>query len=121
MFYHKKESWEVEKLEAGENVKKLLGKRIQELRIAKNLTQGELADKIDLAERNVSKIECGENFVRAQTLAKLAKALNVKIAELFEFEHLENIKKVKNEIFFEIERNPENARLVYRLFRAINS
>lgn len=42
--------------------KRLLGTRIKELRTKKELTQEELAEKICVGERNLSKIECGEIF-----------------------------------------------------------
>ena len=52
------------------NMKELLGKRIKELRTQKQLTQEQLAEMVDMGERNLSKIECGINFVSADTLEK---------------------------------------------------
>ena len=56
----------------------LLGKRFKELRIQKRLPQEQLAEMVDMGERNLSKIECGVNFVSAETLSKIAVALGVR-------------------------------------------
>ena len=49
------------------NIKVLLGKRIKELRNKRGFTQEFLAEKIGVGQRNLSKIECGNNFVTADT------------------------------------------------------
>ena len=49
-------------MENNVDIKKLLGKRIKELRQRKNLTQEQLAEMIDVGERNLSKIECVNNW-----------------------------------------------------------
>lgn len=65
-------------------MKELLGKRIKELRTQKQLTQEQLAEMVDMGERNLSKIECGINFVSADTLEKSVKALGV-LQEIYLF------------------------------------
>ena len=54
-----------------------LGKKIQELRKLKGLTQEELADKTNLSTRTIQRIENGEVDARTYTLGRLAEALNV--------------------------------------------
>lgn len=70
------------KMENNLDIKKLLGKRIKELRTGKNLTQAQLAEAVEVAERTLSKIECGQTFVTADTLAKIITALEVEPTEL---------------------------------------
>lgn len=48
-------------------LKKLLGERIKRLRKNRNLTQEQLAEMIEIAPRNLSRIEVGESFVTAET------------------------------------------------------
>ena len=67
-------------------VKKLLGKRIKEIRTSKKMTQEQLAEKTGLEQRNISYIEKGITFP-SQYLLKLSEALDVSIAELLDFEH----------------------------------
>ena len=43
-------------------LKKLLGKRIQELRIKNGLKQSELAEKVGIATKHQSCIETGKNY-----------------------------------------------------------
>ena len=49
-------------------LKKLLGERIKRLRKSRNLTQEQLAEMIEIAPRNLSRIEVGESFVTAEGL-----------------------------------------------------
>ena len=72
------------------SLKQKLGARIQEIRKSKNLTQEVLAEKIDMDKPNLSNIECGKRFMTAETLEKLANALEVEEKELFDFGHIKN-------------------------------
>ncbi|MFQ8626019.1 MAG: helix-turn-helix domain-containing protein [Candidatus Gastranaerophilaceae bacterium] len=58
-------------------IKKKLGKKIKYYRELKGLTQEELAEKLDFNCRSLSFIECGTNFVTADTLEKLCNELSV--------------------------------------------
>ena len=69
------------------DIKKLLGRRIKELRTKKGLTQEKLAELVGVGERNLSKIECGNNFVTSETLTNILNALEVEPDELFHFQH----------------------------------
>ena len=63
----------------------LLGKRVKYLRRLKNLTQAQLAEKVDLSVNYISQIETGIASPTFQTLSMLAKGLDVEIKELFDF------------------------------------
>lgn len=67
------------------DIKVLLGRRIKELRIQKKLTQEQLAEMIGVGERNLSKIECGNNFVTSVTLSRILTALEVEPSELLSY------------------------------------
>ena len=77
------------------DIKKLLGRRIKELRTKKGLTQEKLAELVGVGERNLSKIECGNNFVTSETLTNILNALEVEPDELFHFQRLRNIENWK--------------------------
>lgn len=64
---------------------KKIGKRIQELRELQNLSQQDLAAKINYDKSNMSRLESGRNNMTVVTLEKVAKALNVDLIELFRF------------------------------------
>lgn len=69
-----------------EKIRKLLGKRIQELRIAKNLTQEKLSESIGIDQRSLSSIECGHSFP-SRFLFDISEALEISLPELFDFQH----------------------------------
>ena len=71
-------------------LKKKLGTRIQEIRKSKGLTQEVLAEKIGMDKPNLSNIECGKRFMTAETLEKLAQALEVEEKEFFNFRHIKS-------------------------------
>lgn len=68
-------------------VKKILGRRVQELRKRQNIKQEQLAELIGIAPRNLSNIETGRTFPSPENLEKIAKVLGVKIKDLLDFEH----------------------------------
>lgn len=68
-------------------LKKLLGKRIKELRKYKGLSQEELAELVNVDQRNISNIECGVTFP-SRSLIDIANALEINLQDLFDFEHL---------------------------------
>lgn len=60
------------------------GRRVQDLRHERDLTQEQLAAAIDLHVVTLARIETGKRWVGAPTLRKLATTLGVEIKELFE-------------------------------------
>ena len=71
-----------------------LGKRIQEIRKSRKLTQEKLAEIIGLDIPNISNIERGKRFVSSSTLEKIINALNISPKELFDFEHIKSRKEI---------------------------
>ena len=99
--------------------KRLLGSRIKELRIKKKLTQEELAEKILVGERNLSKIECGEIFFKLKTLIGLLNTLEVEPNELFDFSVTQNRDKLKVFLTNAINNDEVDVNLLYRIYRSI--
>ena len=99
------------------DIKKLLGKRIKELRTGKKLTQAQLAEAVEVAERTLSKIECGQTFVTADTLAQIITALEVEPTELFNFKHLEEKEILKKELIEAINTEKVDIKLMYQFYK----
>lgn len=99
--------------------KKYFGKRVKELRLKNGLTQEQLAEMIDVGERNLSKIECGNVFVKAKTISKLIEALKVEPKELFEFSPYQKHETLKQILIDEINSDNVDIELLYKLYRAI--
>jgi transcriptional regulator with XRE-family HTH domain len=62
-----------------------LGLRLKSWRKQRNLTQEELAEKIELSVHAISAIERGINFPSTTTLEKLSSILNIPLAEFYSF------------------------------------
>lgn len=60
-----------------------MGKRIAQLRKARNLTQQQLADQLNVTNRAISRWERGEGYPEITLLPKLADSLGVTTDETF--------------------------------------
>lgn len=63
-----------------------LGNRIKELRLLKNISQTEIAYNCGFDKSNYNTIESGKRNPTLASLLKIAKALNISLKELFDFE-----------------------------------
>ncbi|MEA2344706.1 MAG: Helix-turn-helix domain, partial [Thermoanaerobaculia bacterium] len=64
------------------NEGQLFGERLREVRLAKGLTQGELADRCGTSIAAISHIERGTKVPTLTTLVRLADALQCKVTKL---------------------------------------
>lgn len=62
---------------------KVFGKRVAEVRKGRGVTQQELAERIGMSVVAIAYIETGKRWARLGTLNKIAKNLKVDISELF--------------------------------------
>lgn len=100
------------------DIKKKLGKKIKYYRELNGLTQEELAEKIDINCRSLSFIECGTNFVTADTLEKLCNELFVSPKQLFDFEYYpKSPDDIENEVCKLIELNKEKLTDIYNILK----
>ena len=72
-----------------------LGQRLHELRDKADLSLRELAKKVGISSPFLSDIELGRRFPSEEILAKLAKALNVPLADLKQYDNREPIADLK--------------------------
>lgn len=104
------------------NIKKELGEKIKRLRKKQKLTQEQLAEMIDIAPRNLSSIEVGTSFAKAETLEKILIALNTTTEELFSNDHIKSnealIKEIHNSIS-SIQNNKVLLEKVYKVIKAL--
>jgi len=103
------------------NKKKLIGKRIKELRKSKGLSQEELAEKADTSPNYLSRMERGTENPTLDMLIKLSNALEVEMWEMFDFGHVANQKELKQAIqsFAKISNEP-TLRLALKIIRAVS-
>lgn len=102
------------------NVKKSFGEKVKRFRKQRNLTQEKLAELIDISPRNLSKIEVGECFVKAETLEKLLFALDISLDELFESDHIKSSEELVisiNNYISSIKNNRWLLEKIYKILR----
>jgi transcriptional regulator with XRE-family HTH domain len=63
----------------------LFGRRLRELRLARGLSQAEVAEGAGVTPEYVSRIECGRAGPSMAAIARLARALGVEAKALFDF------------------------------------
>ena len=56
---------------------KIIGERIRKARVDSNLTQENLAEKLDVSVAFVSRIECGTTHVNLTRLSEICSILNI--------------------------------------------
>lgn len=66
-------------------LKEGFGARLKELRKSKGFTQEKLAEKLDIAPRQLTRLERGVNFPSVETLAKISFYLEEDLKSLFDF------------------------------------
>lgn len=99
--------------------KKLLGKRIRELRKKKGIKQEKLAELVGLEPTSISNIENGYNYPTIQNLEKIALALNSSFVDIFKFEQHNDTKDLIYEINVMLNKNPDKTRDFYKILKAL--
>ncbi len=67
------------------DIKQIVGKRVRELRNKIGISQEELADIAELDRTYITSVERGKRNISIVNVEKLAKALQVSLAEFFTF------------------------------------
>ena len=101
--------------------KALIGKRIQELRKVKGLTQEKVAETADISPTYLSRIECGKENPTLDMLIKLSHALEVEMCEMFDFGHVVSPKELKESLQAFAKTSDESTlRLAVKIIRAVS-
>lgn len=100
--------------------KELLGKRIKELRKAKNIKQECLAEQLGIEPRQLSKLETGKHYPSFETTLGLLNVFNITFEELINFNHLRDKKTIYDEIQDIMPLlNEEKLKILYKFLTAI--
>lgn len=104
--------------------KKAFGRSIQQYRMQKNLTQSELAERLNIDISTLGKLECGMNFVSAKLLLKICSALEVAPAELLNFGNIIKINTAYDDVIENIlelllECDNEKLKHIYKIIIAV--
>ena len=100
------------------DIKVLLGKRIREYRLKHGLTQFQLAEKLGIDDKHLSRIELGKNMPQDTVIANLAEVFGIEPKNLFEFSYLKPSSEVRKELTDMIDNlNDEQILLAYKYVR----
>ena len=101
------------------NIKKEFGEKIKRMRKMRNLTQEQLAEMINISPRNLSGIEVGANFVKAETLEKILTALNTTTEELFANDNLKDSKILTEDIITRVKALEGDRKTLERIYKIV--
>lgn len=103
------------------DVKKQFGLKIKRLRKKRELTQEQLAEKMQIATRTLCGIENGENFVTSETLEKFFRVLGVTASEMFAFDHIKPKKELLDEIITDLKniKSREKIEIAYKFIKSL--
>lgn len=93
------------------DVKRIFGKNIRNLRITNGLTQEELAEIVGLERKSITAIETGVSYTSSDILAKLSNYFNVELSFFYKTDYIEqtnveiNIKKEINRLLFDCKQD----------------
>lgn len=98
------------------DIKQMIGARIAERRRLKGLTQVELADKMGIGPKYLSRIECGKENPTLNLLINLSEALKIDLGEIFKYPQLEDPERRRVLVFSLLEKaDDEQIKLIYNI------
>ena len=103
-------------------IKKELGKKIKQYRIAQGYTQEKLSELVDISQKALSSIEVGENFVTSETLDKLLSALDITAEDLFSTNDVKEpaeLLKMINQNLASIGDDAQKLEIIYNLTKSL--
>ncbi len=101
------------------DIKKLLGKRLKEIRKYRKITQEQVAEFVGIETPSISNIENGKYFPTAENLDKILKILNVKPSDIFTFENLSNKDELINEMLTSMQKDEHLTKMMYKFYMAV--
>ncbi len=99
--------------------KKLLGRRIKEIRKNNGYTQEQLSELIGIETSSLSGVESGRFFPSLHVLEKMANVLHIQLADFFNFFTVDIPDNLDDEISDIISsQDSNNKKIIYKLLKA---
>ena len=100
-------------------LKKMLGKRIRELRKSHGITQEQLAEMLGIGTANISYIENGKFAPSFENFEKLTHIFKIEPYELYKFKQCYSKEYILRELFSALEKDDALLNIVYNFYKAI--
>ena len=98
----------------------LFARRLKSLRLKRKLTLERLAELSDLTSNHIAKLEAAKSNPSFPSLTNIAKALNVEIKDLFDFDEFKDENNVRTELKELIEHaGLEYLNVLYKVHKSI--
>lgn len=91
--------------------KKFIGQKIKQQRKRLKLTQFELAEKVGIHEKQLSRIEAGLHYPSLENFIKILRILNISLSE---FEEKKEINPIKDDICHLLDESDNYELKIYR-------
>lgn len=79
-----------------QEVRKLIGDRVRVLRKRKSLSQEQLAGKVGIDMKSISRLERGAHYPSLETLERIQVALAVDLKDFFDFEETPSAEEMRD-------------------------
>lgn len=105
-----------------ENIKFIIGQRIRNYRIQKNLSQEQLSELANCHPTYIGQLERGEKNATLESIQKVAQALNIPLSQLFEkIEEKQNEESIPLQIYdFFSSKNKKEQKYLYQILMEID-
>jgi len=90
------------------DTKKLLGKRIKQIRKNAGFTQEQLSELVGIETGSLSSIESGHSFPSLTKIDKMAQVLDVKLQAFFDFDDTLSVNEMRKVIAKNIDKIRDN-------------
>ena len=104
-----------------ETNKEIIGAKFQKYRKMRNLTQFQLAELVGLSEKQISRIEVGQNYPTYLSFAKLIEVLDINISDFFINSDIEINKEQYDSIKIIKNSKPLEQKIYHDVIKAINN
>ncbi len=101
------------------DLKKAIGKRIQNIRKSKKLTQEKLAEMINIEPTSLSYLETGKYSPSVETLQKLSEVLKVQPWEFYYVSDISDEEK-REELKKALDSNPKLLKIIYKFYKSVS-
>ena len=105
-----------------ENIKFIIGQRIRNYRIQKNLSQEQLSELANCHPTYIGQLERGEKNATLESIQKVAQALNIPLSQLFEkIEEKQNEESIPLQIYdFFSSKKKKEQKYLYQILKEID-
>ncbi|SHN51962.1 helix-turn-helix domain-containing protein [Desulfovibrio litoralis] len=99
-----------------------LGKRIRALRISRDLSQEQLAERSGMSAKYLGEVERGVGNISIELLTNLASELGITITEIVDYDHEQSPQQLTEEIISMVKQlKSKDAQLVYRMLKVLTN